>query len=191
MVRREAQQPDAVGRAAWGGSGCCRDGMATAISTEAATIYYTVAMSSGSPRSIRFDERVSDRLTAFVASHPGWSGSSAANRFVDEALRMEDHPGVIFRDGPAGRRAVLIGGPDVRELIRAVKSARASEPDLDADEVVSLVSTNTGVPARLVDTAIRYWAAYPAEIDSWIDEVETFEEQAAQAWERRQDLLAR
>jgi hypothetical protein len=148
-------------------------------------------MSSGSPRSIRFDERVSDRLTAYVASHPGWSGSSAANRFVDEALRMEDHPGVIFRDGPIGRRAVLIGGPDVREVIRAVKSARASEPDLDADEVVALVSTNTGVTARLIDTAIRYWAAYPAEIDSWIEEVETFEGQASQAWERRQDLLAR
>ncbi len=104
---------------------------------------------------------------------------------------MEDHPGVIFRDGPTGRRAVLIGGPDVREVIRAVKSARASERELDADEVVSLVSTNTGVPARLVGTAIRYWADYPAEIDSWIDEVKTFEAQASQAWERRQDLLAR
>jgi hypothetical protein len=148
-------------------------------------------MSSGSPRSIRFDERVSERLTSYVASHPGWSGSSAANRFVDEALRMEDHPGVIFRDGPTGRRAVLIGGPDVREVIRIVKSTRASEPDLDAHNVVTVVSANAGVPRRLIDTAIRYWAAYPDEIDVWIDEVESFEEQALLAWERRQDLLAR
>jgi hypothetical protein len=148
-------------------------------------------MSSGSPRSIRFDERVSKRLTAYVASHPGWSGSSAANRFVDEALRMEDHPGIVFRDGPTGRRAVLIGSGDVREVIRAVKSARAAEPDLGAEEIVALVSTNTGVSARLVDTAIRYWAAYPDEIDSWITEVESFEEQALLAWEQRQNLLAR
>jgi hypothetical protein len=148
-------------------------------------------MSSGSPRSIRFDERVRERLTAYVASHPGWSGSSAANRFVDEALRMEDHPGVVFRDGPTGRRAVLIGGPDVREVIRAVKSARAAEPKLDPDEIVALVTTNAGVPPRLVETAIRYWAAYPDDIDAWIDEVESFEEQALQAWERRQDLLSR
>ena len=55
---------------------------------------------------------------------------------------------------------------------------------------MSLVSTNTGVPARLIDTAIRYWAAYPDEIDVWIGEVESFEEQALLAWERRQDLLA-
>jgi hypothetical protein len=79
----------------------------------------------------------------------------------------------------------------VREVIRAVKSARASEPDLDADEIVALVSTNTGAATRLVDTAIRYWAAYPEEIDSWIEEVESFEAQALSAWERRQDLLAR
>ena len=104
---------------------------------------------------------------------------------------MEDHPGVIFRDGQTGRRAVLVGGPDVREVIRSVRSARASEPDLDADEIVALVSTNTGVPTRLIETAIRYWAAYPDEIDVWIDEVESFEEQALLAWERRQDLLAR
>lgn len=104
---------------------------------------------------------------------------------------MEDHPGVIFRDGPTGRRAVLIGGPDVREVIRAVRSARRSEPGLDAQEIVSLVSANSGVAPRLVEIAIRYWAAYPDEIDAWIDEVEVFEEQQLQAWERRQDLLAR
>lgn len=147
-------------------------------------------MSSGAPRSIRFDESVGDRLTAYVASRPGWSGSSAANRFVDEALRMEDHPGVIFRDGATGRRAVLIGGPDVREVIRAVKSARASEPGLSAEDIVALVSANTGVSARLIDTAIRYWAAFPQEIDDWIDEVELLEERALLAWERRQGLLA-
>lgn len=104
---------------------------------------------------------------------------------------MEDHPGVIFRDGPTGRRAGLIGGPDVGEVIRGVRSARQLESDLDADGIVALVSTNTGVPARLVDTAIRYWAAYPEEIDSWIDEVESFEEQALLTWGRRKDLLAR
>jgi hypothetical protein len=69
---------------------------------------------------------------------------------------MEDHPGIIFRDGPSGRRAVLIAGPDVHEVIRALKSARASEPGLAPDEIVALVSTNTGVSARLIDSATRY-----------------------------------
>lgn len=148
-------------------------------------------MSSGSPRSVRFDERVNARLSAYVSRHPGSSGSSVANRFVDEALRMDEHPGVVFRDGPTGRRAVLVSGPDVREVIRAVKSARAAEPDLDATAIVELVTTNTGVPTRLVDTAISYWAAYPDEIDTWIADAEAIEDELMAAWQRQQDLLAR
>lgn len=114
-----------------------------------------------------------------------------ANRFVDEALRMDEHPGVVFRDGRTGRRAVLVGGPDVREVIRAVKSSRRAEPVLDAAGVVALVEVNTGVPARLVDVAVRYWSNYPEEIDAWIDEADALEADAFAAWERQQDLFAR
>jgi len=153
------------------------------------TIRYSVVMASSSPRSVRFDAQVNARLSAYVARHPGSSGSSVANRFVDEALRMDEHPGVLFRDGRTGRRAVLVGGPDVREVIRAVKSARAAESDLDAAGIVSLVETNTGAPTRLIHTAIRYWSAYPDEIDSWIADVDELEAGAVSAWERQRELL--
>ena len=148
-------------------------------------------MGSTFPRSIRFDESVSSRLTAYVSRHPGWSGSSVANRLVDEGLRMDEHPGVYFRDGATGRRAVLVGGPGIREIIRAVKSARAAERDLEPQEVIALVQGNTGVPARLIDVALRYWSSYPSEIDAWIEGVEAAEDEAYAAWERQQDLLAR
>jgi hypothetical protein len=46
---------------------------------------------------VRFDPAVADRLASFVAANPGMSLSSAANRLVDEALRMAEHLGVIFR----------------------------------------------------------------------------------------------
>ncbi len=103
---------------------------------------------------------------------------------------MDEHPGVLFRDGRSGRRAVLLGGPDVREVIRAVKSSRAAEPQLDAAGIVALVASNTGVPARLVDTAVRYWSSYPHEIDAWIADVDQLEADALAAWERQQHLLA-
>jgi hypothetical protein len=38
-------------------------------------------------------------------------------RLVDEGVRMEEHLGIVFRDGPTGRRAGLAGGPDVWEVI--------------------------------------------------------------------------
>lgn len=104
---------------------------------------------------------------------------------------MTEHPGVVFREGPTGRRAGLAGGADVWEIVRAVKSARVAEPDLDQDEVLTLVMSNTGTPVHLLRTAIRYWASYPDEIDREIDAATTAEDAAEEAWRREHDLLAR
>ena len=139
---------------------------------------------------VRFDAAVAERLSSFAAAHPGMSLSSAANRLVDEALRMSEHPGIAFRPGPTGRRAGLVAGPDVWEIVRAVKSARAHEPDLVEDDLLMLVAENTGVPIRLIRVAIRYWASYPEEIDAEITAAESAEDAAEDAWRRERDLLA-
>jgi hypothetical protein len=140
---------------------------------------------------VRFEQSVGERLAAYVAAHPGSSMSSAANRLVDEGLRMTEHPGVVFRDGPTGRRAGLVGGADVWEVVRAIKAARAAEPTLDEDEVPALVAANTGIPLRLVRTAVRYWASHPEEIDAEIAVAGAAEDAAERAWRRERQLLAR
>jgi hypothetical protein len=112
-------------------------------------------MSKRAATPVRFDPAVAERLSSFVAANPGMSLSSAANRLVDEALRMSEHPGIVFRPGPTGRRAGLVGGPDVWEVVRAVKSARAVEPGLAEDDLLTLVAENTGLPARLTRVAVR------------------------------------
>ena len=86
---------------------------------------YNVVMSKRAPTPVRFDTPVAERLASFVAANPGMTLSSAANRLVDGALRMSEHAGIMFRPGPTGRRAALAGGPDVWEVVRAVKSAWA------------------------------------------------------------------
>jgi hypothetical protein len=151
---------------------------------------YYVVMAKRSPTPVRFDPPVANRLVSFVAANPGMSLSSAANRLVDEALRMNEHPGIVFRAGPTGRRAALAGGPDVWEVIRAVRSAHETEPDLDGDSVLRLISDNTGVAVPLLSTAVRYWAAYPDEVDSEIAAAQAAEEAAEQSWQRERDLLA-
>jgi hypothetical protein len=117
--------------------------------------------------------------------------SSTANRLVDEGLRMIEHPNIVFRDGSTGRRAGLVGGPDVWEIIRAVRSARAAEPELADEEILALVETNSGVLPRLVRAAVRYWASYPGEIDAEIDAAAAAEDAAEEAWRRERQLLAR
>jgi hypothetical protein len=151
---------------------------------------YTVVMSKRPATPVRFDPPVADRLVSFVAANPGMSLSSAANRLVDEALRMTEHPGIVFRAGPTGRRAALSGGPDIWEVIRAIRSAHATESGLHDDDLLSLVSGNTGIELRLLSTAVRYWAAYPEEIDAEIAAADAAEEAAEQAWQRERQLLA-
>jgi len=152
---------------------------------------YDVVMSKRAATPVRFDVPVAERLASFVAANPGMSLSSAANRLVDEALRMSEHPGIVFRPGPTGRRAALVGGPDVWELVRAVKSARTAEPELADDGLLGLVADNTGTPIRLVRAAVRYWASYPDEIDAEIVAADAAEDATEQAWRRESQLLAR
>jgi hypothetical protein len=133
---------------------------------------------------------VADRLAAFVSINHGLSLSAAANMLVDEGLRMVEHPGVIFRTGPTGRRAGLAAGPDVWEVVRAVRSARAAEPDLGERELLTMISENTGVPVRLIRVATSYWASYPDEIDAEVAAADAAEENAERAWRREQELLA-
>ena len=144
-----------------------------------------------SPASVRFEPAVAARLARFVASHPGLSASAATNLLVDEALRCQEHPLIVFRDGPAGRRARLAGGPDVWEVARAVRSARAAEPHLSPAALVALVSETSGVAERLVRAAIDYWTAFPDEIDGWIDRAEAEAAEAEERWRREQRLLGR
>ena len=124
-------------------------------------------MATATPSSVRFEPRVLERLTAFVAAHREMSLSSASNRLVDEALRMHEHPLITFKDGPAGRRARLVGGPDVWEVIGAVRSVRESDP------------------------ALAYWGDYPEEVDAFIDRARAEAAQARAGWERQQELLGR
>lgn len=103
---------------------------------------------------------------------------------------MDEHPGVIFRDGPAGRRAAVVGGPDVWEIIRAVRSARAAEPGLDETAILELVSENSGTAQRLIRTAVDYWSAYPKEVDALVEHANSAEDERLLAWERTRGLLA-
>jgi hypothetical protein len=151
---------------------------------------YHVVMAKRAATPVRFDMAVAERLSSFVAANPGMSLSSAANRLVDEALRMNEHPGVVFRPGPTGRRAGLVGGPDVWEVVRAVKSARGTEPGLAEDDLLALIAENTGILVRLIRAAVRYWASYPDEIDAEIAAAEAAEDTAEDAWRRERQLLA-
>lgn len=102
---------------------------------------------------------------------------------------MDAHPGVVFRDGPAGRRAVLTAGPDVWEVVRAIRSTRAEQPKLSPAALIASVSATTGLPMTAVQTAVDYYAAFPDEIDGRIESEAAAEDELASALANSQRLL--
>lgn len=111
--------------------------------------------------------------------------SRLAERYIEEGMRGDSHPGIAFRDGPAGRRAGLVGGPDVWEIIVALRSAPQKTPD----RVVAL-SERLGLSEGQIRTAVRYYGEYPGEIDEWIAANDAEAASLESALERERELLA-
>ena len=107
-----------------------------------------------------------------------------AQRYIDEGLRLERHPGIVFRDGPAGRRPVVAGGPDVWEVIAAARSA----PER-GDQLVAALAERIGAPAEKIRIAVRFYAEFPDDVDRWMERVEVEAERHESTLERERRIL--
>jgi hypothetical protein len=131
--------------------------------------------------------RIAERTLATLRERSKRRGeplARLAQRYIEEGLRTDDHPGIVFRDGPAGRRAGLAGGPDVWEVVGALRSTPES-----GDARVAALAGRIGLSEAKVRTAIRYYSEYPEEIDSWIAANDAEAERLEAAFARERELL--
>lgn len=136
--------------------------------------------------SIRFsDEPVHERLKATARQHD-IGVSTLAQRLIDEGLRMEAHPMVVFRDGPTGRRPVLVGGPEIADVVGAMVGG-----DVPVAERRTRAADLLGIPASLVDAAVAYYADHTDEIDELLAERSRLADAAEASWRRQRELLER
>jgi hypothetical protein len=77
---------------------------------------------------------------------------------------MAEFPGIVFRDGPTGRRAALAGGPDVWELMATIKSGKAR-----GAEAIAATAALLDLEDSQVRTALRYYDSFADEINERID----------------------
>ena len=108
--------------------------------------------------------RLSSDLLAWLdeeASATGMTVSALVTGLLEEGLRIRRFPGVVFRDGPAGRRAGLVGGPDVWEVIRDVRATSGR-----GETKIRRVAADAGLSVSQVRLAVEYYAAFPDEIDA-------------------------
>ncbi len=112
--------------------------------------------------SVRLDEELAERLR-LRARAANETLSDRLRRYAEEGARREEHPLIVFRDGPTGRRAGLIGGPDVWEVCLWFDDI-AGEPDPRS----TLVEESALTPSH-IDAALRYRATYPEEVAARIE----------------------
>jgi hypothetical protein len=112
--------------------------------------------------SVRLDEHLAEQLR-LQARAAGESLSDRLRRYAEEGTRRDEHPLVTFRDGPTGRRAGVVGGPDVWEVAMWLEDL-AGETD-----PTSALIRESDLKRAQVEAAVRYRDAYPDEISARIE----------------------
>jgi len=99
-----------------------------------------------------------DREISRESADRATTWSVLATELLEEALRMRRAPGVVFADGPAGRRAVVAGtGLDVWEIVTTWRTA--------GEDFDQLRRSYGWLTERQIRAALAYYALYPHEID--------------------------
>ena len=105
--------------------------------------------------------------------------TALADRYVEEGLAMDTYPGIVFRDGPSGRRPAVLGGPDVWEVIQTF---------LAEGRDTRAASENINLRPGLVEAALAYYADNQDEIDEWLEANRIMMDEAAAAFNRQQAI---
>jgi hypothetical protein len=136
------------------------------------------------PTSFRLSEELLDRLDREAAAAET-STAALVSSMLAEGIATRRFSGVVYRDGPTGRRAALVGGPDVWEVVRDVRTAKGR-----GEKRLAAVASNSGLTLPQVRLAVDFYTSNPDEIDRRI-ELDEQEAQRVQALiERREQLLS-
>ena len=106
-----------------------------------------------------------------------------ARTLLDEGLRRERHTGIVFREGPAGRRAAIEGRRlDVWQVMETLWAS-----DGNVDEAADYLQ----VRPDQVRAAVSYYTEFPDEIDAWVRTNHEEADRLRSRWEREQASLHR
>jgi uncharacterized protein (DUF433 family) len=108
--------------------------------------------------------------------------TTLAERYLEEGVLMDEHPGIHFVDGPMGRRPAVIGtGLDVWEIVVVARDSAGSVAETAAYLEIDL---------RLVEVAIAYYGSNREQVDDWIARVDESNEHDEARWRAAQVALS-
>lgn len=98
---------------------------------------------------------------------------------------MEAHPGIVFREGPSGRRAGLATGPDVWEVAGLLRGLHGS-----VEQRVDRAAAQLSLTEGQVRAASRYYAEFSEEIDTELAANDEAADHELAMWENERRLLS-
>lgn len=123
-------------------------------------------MASRTSVSLRVPQEAHEAISS-LARRSGRDFSSVANEMLTEAVKMRRVPGIVFADGPAGRRAGIAGTAiEVYDVVRTFRQVHG-----DAERLRKAYHWLTEHQLR---AALAYADAYPDEIDAQLAEEESW-----------------
>src|SRR3990172_1643606 len=135
-------------------------------------------------KSEHFSLRMATPVLESLEQRAGQTGepkSTVAERYIDEGLKQDAHPEIVFRDSPFGRRAMLAGTRlDIWQVIETLRNSGNSLEDAADYLALSLPK---------VRACLAYYAAYQDEVDRYASRIREANEQAEAAWRREQELI--
>jgi uncharacterized protein (DUF433 family) len=133
------------------------------------------------PRSFRLSDTVLASLRE-RARERGESANSLVERYLEEGLRRDDHPLIVFREGAAGRRAALVGTR--LDVAQVIDTLRESKNSIDA------TAEYLEIPEQHARAAVQYYSDFRDEVDEWRERARAIAEREEDAWRREQSVLA-
>ncbi|MBF0327562.1 MAG: DUF433 domain-containing protein [Nitrospirae bacterium] len=112
-------------------------------------------------KSIRIQHKTIKEIER-IAKQANREFSSVTNELLDNAIKMQRVPGIVFSEGTTGLRARIAGtGIEVWELIATYKSVN--------NDLVRLRKAYHWLTEQQLRAAIGYYRAYPEEINSLME----------------------
>lgn len=136
------------------------------------------------PTSFRLPDELLGELDA-EASAAGVTVTALVSTLLDEGLKTRRFPGIVYRNGATGRRAALLGGPDVWEVIRDLGRAKGNQRARLAS-----VAETTGLHLRQIESAVEFYVAHPEAIDERITADAVVADRVRAQIDRRERLLS-
>ncbi|HET9984964.1 MAG TPA: hypothetical protein VFQ38_15300 [Longimicrobiales bacterium] len=112
----------------------------------------------------RVDDWLDRDIEEFWKAH-GAGRSTGTRRVIEEWWTLTKLPALAFRDGVAGRRAVIRGGPDVWEVVMVAR-------DYGADREGFYAHFGEAVPRAALDQALAYAERFPGAVEELLEQNE-------------------